>query len=231
MSRRNLQVTSNRNCPLFLDRGFAQAAFGKSGSRVLEFLRCGGDAIKTSAGRKIKVPDKIDTGNILIEEGTLLPEALRIERESCVPGWRVVRGLDGYALDREVRKVGWTFFCLAGEIKATVFGFEKQSMMHRAIEQILAKAKPEKFNSLEITGVVSLGSEHFPILRCVTVSARSRHIQGNAILSGADDVRKRDADSKMRRSRQETYRLPGEELRSEEATSDDAAERVGIPVA
>jgi len=176
-------------------------------------------------------PNKIDTGNILIEEGTLLPEALRIERESCVPGWTVVRGLDGYALDREVRKAGWTFFCLAGEIKATVFGFEKQSMVRRAIERILAKAKPEKFNSLEITGVVSLGSEHFPILRCVTVSARSRHIQGNAILSSADDVRKRNADAKIRHIRQETYRPRGEKLRSEEATSDEAAERVAIPVA
>jgi hypothetical protein len=65
--------------------------------------------------------ETIKTGTVLIKEGTLLPEALRFESEFCVPGWRLVTDLDGYALDREIHKAGWTFFCQAGEIKATVF--------------------------------------------------------------------------------------------------------------
>lgn len=100
------------------------------------------------------MPDTIEAGNILIKEGTLLPETVRFETEPCVPGWRLVKGFDGYGLDREIRKTGWTFFCLAGEIKATVFGIDKQKMVRRAIERILAGPKSEKFNSVGITRVV-----------------------------------------------------------------------------
>ena len=128
--------------------------------------------------------DTIEVGNILIKEGTLLPETLRIEREDCVRGWSLVANLDGYKLDRQIRNAGWTFFCSAREIRATVFGVNTQSMLHRAIERILAKAKPEKFNSLEITRVASVGSESFPVVHYITVSARSRHIQKSMFLRG-----------------------------------------------
>ena len=39
-------------------------------------------------------------GIILIKEGTLLPETLRFELEPCVPGWRLLKDLDGCGLDR-----------------------------------------------------------------------------------------------------------------------------------
>jgi hypothetical protein len=65
--------------------------------------------------------DKITTGSILIEEGTLLPESLRFESEPYSNGWRLVRNLDGYGLERKIRLAGWNFFYMAGEIKASVF--------------------------------------------------------------------------------------------------------------
>ena len=55
------------------------------------------------------MPETIKAGTILIKEGALLPEALRLESESCVPGWRLIKDLDGYGLDREIHKAGWTF--------------------------------------------------------------------------------------------------------------------------
>ncbi len=132
--------------------------------------------------------DTIEAGNILIKEGTLLPETVRIDSEPCVPGWRLVKGFDGYGLDREIRKTGWTFFCLAGEIKATVFGIDKQKMVRRAIERILASPKSEKFNSLGITRVTFVGSERFPLVRYVTVFARARQIQESLFLCQAKDL-------------------------------------------
>src|SRR5437879_7455210 len=84
------------------------------------------------------MPDTIKTGTILIKEGTLLPEAVRFESESCAPGWRLVQNLDGYELGRKVQDAGWTFFWLAGEIGATVFGFDELKTLRRAVEQILA---------------------------------------------------------------------------------------------
>ncbi len=135
------------------------------------------------------MPDTIKTGTILIKEGTLLPESLRFESESCAPGWRLVQNLDGYELGRKIHEAGWTFFCLAGEIGATVFGFDEQKTLRRAVEQILANLESAEFNSLEI---MRLASKRFLGVRYVTVSAQSRHIQESAFLFGAKDFPVKD---------------------------------------
>lgn len=131
--------------------------------------------------------ETIKTGAVLIKEGVPLPEALRFESESCVPGWRLVRGLDGQALDREIHEAGWTFFFLANEITATVFGIDGEKMVRRAIERILDNPRSGQCNALEITGVTSLDSERFPLVHYVSVSAHSRHIQESLILFSAKD--------------------------------------------
>ena len=126
--------------------------------------------------------DKIKVGAILIEEGALLPESLWLESEQCLNGWRRVKNLDGYGLDRRVREAGWTFFSLAGEIKASVFGFDLEKTTHRAITQLLANLKSDKLNCLEITQVVW---KRFLGLPYVSVSAHSRHIQKSMLLCRA----------------------------------------------
>ena len=132
------------------------------------------------------MPDTIKTGTILIKEGTLLPEVLRFESEPCAPGWRLVKNLDGYGLDRKIHEAGWTFFCLAGEIKATVFGFDEQKRVRGAVKRILANLKSEKFNSLEITRVAT---KRFLGVPYASVSARSRHIQESMFLFQTTGVR------------------------------------------
>jgi hypothetical protein len=131
---------------------------------------------------------EMKVGTILIKDNTLLPEGLRLEAGPGVPGWRVVKDFDGYGLDRTIQKTGWTFFCLAGEVKATVFGIDNQSMLRRAIERILASEKSDGFNSLEITRVASVGSGRFPPVRYVTVSAKWRHIQERPLLLSAEQI-------------------------------------------
>jgi hypothetical protein len=131
--------------------------------------------------------ETIKTGTVLIKEGALLPEALQFETESCVPGWRLVKGLDGHALDREIHAAGWTFFFLANENRATVFGIDGEKMVHRAIERILGDPRSGQFNAVEITRVTSLDSERFPVVHYVSVSAHSRHIQESLILFSAQD--------------------------------------------
>ena len=76
--------------------------------------------------KKDQARDTIHAGTILIKDDTVLPEVLQIESEPCVPGWRLVKDLNGYALDRKVREAGWTFFCLAGEIRTIAFGADEQ---------------------------------------------------------------------------------------------------------
>ena len=80
-----------------------------------------------------------------------LPDGFTFESEPQSPGWRSVKGLNGYAMDRKTHEAGWTFFYLAGESRATVLGQEGQETVCKAIKQILAGLKSEKFNSVEIT--------------------------------------------------------------------------------
>jgi hypothetical protein len=128
--------------------------------------------------------ETIKTGTILIKDGTLLPDALQFESEPCATGWRLVKNLDGYGLGRKIHEAGWTFFCLAGEIKATVFGFDGQKNVRRAVKRILSNLKSEKFNGLEI---MQVQAKRFLGLPYASVCAHSRHLQENAFLLRAKD--------------------------------------------
>ena len=123
--------------------------------------------------------DEIKTGTVLITEGALLPEALQIESEPCVRGWRLVKDLNGYALDRKVHEAEWTFFFLAGEIRTIAFGADEQSTVRRAMKRILANPRSKQFNSLEITRVAS---KRFLGLPYMIVGAQSRHVQEAMVL-------------------------------------------------
>ncbi|HVB87194.1 MAG TPA: hypothetical protein VNK23_11085 [Candidatus Dormibacteraeota bacterium] len=125
---------------------------------------------------------KIGTGTVLVKNDAVLPDDLRLESEPYAAGWRMITDLDGFGLDHALQKTGWTFFCLAGEVKTTVFGIDKEGMLRRAVERLLAKGKSDGFNSLEITHVASVGSERFPLVRYVTVSAQWRQIQESMFL-------------------------------------------------
>jgi hypothetical protein len=138
------------------------------------------------------MPDTIKPGTILIKEGTLLPESLRFESASCVPGWRFVKDLDEDGLDRKIREAGGTFFSLAGQLGATVFGIDEPKTLSRAVEQLLASPESAEFNFLEIMRVTSETSKRFLGVRYVTVSAQSRHIQESAIPFQAKDLPVRD---------------------------------------
>ncbi len=143
------------------------------------------------------MPDTIKPGTILIKEGALLPETMRFESESCLPGWRLVKDLDGCGLDRKIREAGWTFFRVAGQLGATVFGLDEQKTARRALEQILANLDSAESNSLEIMRVASEASTRFLGVRYVTVSAQSRHIQESAPLFRAKDLPVRDRARSM----------------------------------
>ena len=132
------------------------------------------------------MPEAIKTGTVLIKDGTFLPETLRFESEPCATGWRLVKDLDGYGLDRKIHEARWTFFCLASEIKAIIFGFDGQKAVRRAVKRILARLKSGKFNSLEITRVAS---KRFLGVRYVSVSASSRDIQESLFLFCDKDFR------------------------------------------
>ena len=146
------------------------------GSKLLEG---GGRVVSARALPSEKVmADQIKIGTIFIEEGTPLPDSLKFESEPYSNGWRSVKNLNGYGLEREIRAVGWTLFILA-QIKASVFGFDREKAARRALDRVLANVKADNFNSLEISQVAV---KRFLGLPYVTVSAHARHLQESMFL-------------------------------------------------
>src|SRR5467141_100940 len=125
------------------------------------------------------------TRTIFIREDIRLPATLSIESEAFLPGWRVVKNLDRQALTREVEGANWNFFYLAGEMRATVFGREGLGALRRAVKCVLAQQEGQKFNSLEITKIVS---KRFLGIPFMSVTAHSRHIQQGIGLVPAKDL-------------------------------------------
>ena len=124
--------------------------------------------------------ETIKTGTLLIAEGAVLPEALRLESEPFTYGWRLVKNLDSKQLDRIISEAGWNFFYLAGAIETNVFGSDEKKTTRKAIKQVIAKLKSKNFNCLEITQVAAKRSLGMPYVR---VSAHSRQIQKSLGLS------------------------------------------------
>jgi hypothetical protein len=92
---------------------------------------------------------------ILIRENALLPAGLAVETEVFLPGWRAIKNLDGYGFGRKIEEAKWNFSYLAGDLRAVALGRKGPGTLRRAVRRILAKRGEEKFNSLEITKVVS----------------------------------------------------------------------------
>ncbi len=124
------------------------------------------------------------SGAILIRENTVLPAGLAAESEAFLPDWRVVKSVDRSTLARNIEGVNWNFFYLAGEIKATALGRNQPGTLRRAVKCVLAKQEGQKFNSLEITEVVSKRYLGIPF---INITAHSRHIQQGIGLVPAKD--------------------------------------------
>ena len=121
----------------------------------------------------------IKAGAIMMKVGSILPQSLRVETELYSQGWEIIKNADADAVDRDIRRADWNFFFLAARIHATALGYWGEKTVRRAMERVLAKAEPSKFNCLEITEV---STKHFLGFPYVRVSAHPRHIQKSPFL-------------------------------------------------
>jgi hypothetical protein len=138
------------------------------------------------------VTPTLKVGTILIEERPRITKFLELESESCSGKWSVVRGLDGFALDRKIHAAGWNFFFMAAEVKVMFFGAPGTAKIKNALHRILAKVRLHNFNCLEVTGIVA---NRFLGVPYTTVSAHSRHIQQSCYLDGAEERRASQHDA------------------------------------
>ena len=126
------------------------------------------------------MPQEVHVGTILISQW---PELFGLESEPYSGQWRVVKGLDSFALDRKIRAAKWNFFFIASEVKVMFLGAPGPKEIQHAVNRILGKVTKQHYNCLEITRIVT---KHFLGLPYAVVSAHSRHVQQNCYLDGPD---------------------------------------------
>jgi len=117
---------------------------------------------------------EITIGSILVRENTVFPPGVSVESDTLLPGWKLVRNLNGYGLARIIVKANWNFFYLAGEIRAIALGRGGSAAFRRALKRIVVRREGQNYNSLEITRVVAKRFLGIPFL---SIAANSRHIQ------------------------------------------------------
>ena len=129
------------------------------------------------------MPSTVQVGTILMKEWPGMPPLAGFETEPGIGEWSMVKVPDAFTLDRKIHAAGWNFFFMAGELTAMFFGSLKAAKVRSALKRILAKVKPQHFNGLEVTAIVT---RHFLGLPYVTVSAHSRHLQHSCNLDSAE---------------------------------------------
>ena len=116
----------------------------------------------------------------MVEGGTHLPKSLLLQSESNSNGWAAVKNARS-AFEKAISEEGLTFFFMAGEIKTTVFGFDRQKALRAALKRLITDVKSQHCNSIEITRVVG---KSFLSVPYVSVSAHPRHLQKGMLFSG-----------------------------------------------
>ena len=117
---------------------------------------------------------KVECGTILMKEGLLMPPEINVRPEAYSPGWRILPGVNGYALDRKLRVVGWGCFFLAGELKSISFGSTGAIRLSRAMVGLLGRVRAMHFNCAEVTSVTRSRLLGVPY---TVIRGHARHIQ------------------------------------------------------
>jgi hypothetical protein len=109
-----------------------------------------------------------------------MPESFVLEKEPGPGRWKSFKSLDRKELDTQITQAGWAFFFMAGEIKITAFGFDREKSARRAMKGVITNVETHKCNCVEITEV---SPKYFLGIPYVSVCAHARHIQKSSAFS------------------------------------------------
>jgi len=127
---------------------------------------------------------KVEVGTILIEDRPSPRFLGLLESEPYSGNSSVIKGLDGFSLDRKIHAAGWNFFFMAAEVKVMIFGAVGATKIQSALKRILERVRQQNFNCFEVTGIVA---KRFLGVPYATVSGHSRHVQQSCMLDGVQD--------------------------------------------
>lgn len=117
----------------------------------------------------------IEAGTLLIERNSPRPECFHLAGQPGSQSWaQVAHELSPHDLEKTLASNAWTFFYLAGEIRATAFGFNPDNRMATVLKRLAGMAVEQRCNCLEIDRVAPGSFLGVPYL---SVSAHTRHVQ------------------------------------------------------
>jgi hypothetical protein len=121
-----------------------------------------------------------EAGSRHFERGAALPHFLQFDSEPSSNGWASIANRRS-TFEEQLGKSGWTYFFLAGRIKKSAFGFNREAALDSALKQLATTASSQKCNSFEIADVTT---RQFSGVFRVSVSAHARHFQEGPASSG-----------------------------------------------
>lgn len=127
----------------------------------------------------------ITSGVLLIEPDAPRPRCFEIEADSHPNAWVLVKQtLTPAQLEDELLATGWTFFFMAGPIRVTAFGLNRDNTIYAALTRGIKAVKEQRCNSLQIE---SVEMHSFLGIPYVSMTVRPRHIQ-KGLLFGCPSV-------------------------------------------
>jgi hypothetical protein len=124
----------------------------------------------------------ITSGVLLIERDALRPRCFEVEPGSHPNGWIFIKQpLTLQQLEKELSASGWTFFFMAGPIRATAFGFNREKTVYAALNRGVKAVRRLRCNCVQIERVEMHSFLGIPY---VSLSVRPRHIQKGMFFAG-----------------------------------------------
>jgi hypothetical protein len=121
-----------------------------------------------------KMKQEINSGTVFVENGTRIPTFLVAESRPYLSGWGSMEGVAWRQFRKDLNAAGWTYFNIGIELKVTVFGFDRQRMLSRAVQRLSELATSRACNCLELNRMTTMKWVQLPSL---TVYAHARRLQ------------------------------------------------------
>jgi hypothetical protein len=155
---------------------------------VLETIR-----VHETAGIGVKTPttpvpvviattEDIQAGSVMIKSGARLPESAPFESKPY-GHWKLLAGVDGFAVERTLSEAGWHFFFMVPETRAAAISSTPQGAVRKALKKMTAAIEAQDYNALEIVGITT---KRFLGLYYARVVAHARHFKQSPYLRDLD---------------------------------------------
>ncbi len=124
----------------------------------------------------------ITSGVLLIKPDASRPRCFEVEAGSHPNDWMSVKyTVTAQELEKELSATGWTFFFMAGPIRTTAFGFDRDKTASTALKRGIQATIQQGCNCLQIEGVETHSFLGIPY---ISLSLRPRRIQKGALFGG-----------------------------------------------